>query len=243
MRALSERRAERVERHPWGAAIVSPSIPAVWDANFLAVERWDGSGAELTAEADRVHAELGQRHGRLVLHDERLAQRVWDELGWPIRSRYTLLAARRPPDRDVDTAAVAELAHDDYRDAHLAWMREAENDENLARELAELDTRTAAVVETRRLGIRVAGEIVSMADLYLDGRVAQIEDVMTFEAHRGRGHASAVVTRGVELAREGGAELVFLVTSEADGPVPLYTRLGFEPIGVEHIAVRPPSPV
>jgi len=242
MRALSERRAERVERHPWGVAIVTPALPTVWDANFLAVDRWDGSGAELTAEADRVHAELGQRHGRVVLHDERLAQRVWNGLGWPIRSRYTLLAARRAPEREVDTAAVAELAQDEYRDAHLAWMREVGNDDDLALQLAELDSRTAAAVETRRLGIRADGEIVAMADLYLDGSVAQIEDVMTFAAHRGRGHASAVVTAGVELARSRGAELVFLVTSEADGPVPLYTRIGFEPIGVEHIAVRLPSP-
>jgi len=241
MRAVSEARAERIDVHPWGVAVVTPSLPAVWDANYLAVDRWTGSGAELTAEADRVHRTLAHRHGRVVLHDERLAERVWDELGWAIRSRYALLAARRRPEREVETAAVVELPADDYRRAHLAWMREAGNDEELALQLAELDTRTAAVVETRRLGLRVGGEIVAMADLYVEGPVAQIEDVMTFAAHRGRGYASAVVTRGVGLARSLGAELVFLVTAEADGPVPLYTRLGFEPIGVEHIAVRLPT--
>ena len=47
---MSEARAERIEVHPWGVAVATPSLPAVWDANFLAVDRWSGSGAELTAE-------------------------------------------------------------------------------------------------------------------------------------------------------------------------------------------------
>ena len=175
-----------------------------------------------------------------MLHEELLAERLWDGLSWPIWSRYALLAARRGPDREVDATAVVELHPAEYRRAHLAWMSEAGQQEAVALQLAELDTRTAAAVGTRRLGLRVGGEVVAMADLYLEGGVAQIEDVMTFAAHRGRGHASAVVRRGVELARSLGAELVFLVTSEADGPVPLYERLGFERIGVEHIAVRPP---
>jgi GNAT superfamily N-acetyltransferase len=239
MRALSERRADRVDLHPWGVAVVTASLPEVWDTNYLAVDRWPGSAAELTAEADRVHAALGHRHGRVVLHDEELAGRVWADVAWPIRSRYLILAARRAPEPAVDTSAVVELPADEYGRAHLAWMREAGNSTQLARQLTELDGRTAAAVTTHRLGVRAGGQVVAMADLYLEGDVAQVEDVMTFVAHRGRGHASAVVAKAVEVSRAAGAALVFLVTSEADGPVPLYARLGFDPIGVEHIAVRP----
>ena len=238
MRAVAERRAELVEPHPWGAAILTPSLPEVWDANFLAVDRWDGTGTELAAEADRVLGALGRAHGRLVIHDEGFADRVWPDLPWPIRSRFLVLAARREP-RTAAGVAVEELGAEEYARAHLGWMLEAGTPPPLAGELGELAARTAAAVYTRRIGVRVDGDAVSMADLYVEGPVAQIENVITFEAHRRRGHAGAVVRHGVELARASGAELVFLVTAEADGPVPLYERLGFDPIGVEHVAVRP----
>ena len=125
------------------------------------------------------------------------------------------------------------LGEAEYAAAHLRWMIEAGTSPPLAGQLVQLGARTAAAVDTRRLGVRVGGEVVSMADLYLDGAVAQVENLMTFEAHRGRGHAGAVVTHGVELARSAGAELVFLVTGEQDGPLALYERLGFDAIGVE----------
>ncbi len=58
-------RAGRVEEHPWGIAMLTDDLPRVWDANFVLADRWEGSAAELAAEADRVLGAAGPRppHG------------------------------------------------------------------------------------------------------------------------------------------------------------------------------------
>ena len=70
-------------------------------------------------------------------------------------------------------------------------------------------------------------------ELYLspDDRVAQVEDLLTLPAYRGHGYGSALVAAGVAQARTAGCDLTFLRVEADDGPVPLYRRLGFEPLG------------
>ena len=86
-------------------------------------------------------------------------------------------------------------------------------------------------VTVRSFGALDNGDVVSYADLYVDGRDAQIEDVATLPEHRGRGHAKAVVTRASEEARRSGADFVFLVADAEDWPQELYRRLGFDIVG------------
>ena len=77
----------------------------------------------------------------------------------------------------------------------------------------------------------IDGEIAGWAELYSDGRTAQIEDVGTFERFRNRGVARAVVLRGIDIARAEGHDFFFLIADYDDWPKELYTKLGFEPIG------------
>ncbi|HYT27333.1 MAG TPA: GNAT family N-acetyltransferase, partial [Actinomycetota bacterium] len=97
----------------------------------------------------------------------------------------------------------------------------------------------ARAVEARFFAVLADGRVVSYADLYRDGRTAQVEDVATLEAHRGRGYASAVVLRAVEAARHAGCDLVFLVADADDWPKELYRRLGFDDLGRYVKFIRP----
>ena len=90
--------------------------------------------------------------------------------------------------------------------------------------------------------MRAAGEVVSAADLFSDGRTAQVEDVVTSPEQRGRGYASAVVLRAVAEAKRTGHDFVFLIADDADWPKELYTRLGFAPLGRKWTFLRRPAP-
>ncbi|KOU20002.1 GNAT family acetyltransferase [Streptomyces sp. WM6372] len=87
------------------------------------------------------------------------------------------------------------------------------------------------------LGARTEeGEVASWADLYLDPAtgVAQIEDLITSEAHLGRGYADAVLTTGLRMAVDGGCGTRFLTADAADWPRHWYERRGFSVIGHSH---------
>lgn len=248
LRELYHRRADRVEEREWGALVVTPSLPRVWDANAAIVERWPGAPGELHELLDAEQAALRFGHRRTAILDEQLAERVWPafaEPDWTFRSRYLVMAQRRPPGRRPDPAApVEEVDLDAFAAVQRQLAREQPwgSDEEVVRQLGELARRVESVVATRAFAAVVAGEPVATACLYLDGPVAQVEDVATLPAHRGRGLARAVVWRAVEEARRAGAKLVFLVADEADWPKELYRSLGFETVGVEHLAGRPEAP-
>lgn len=238
------RRVERVERLPWGELVVTPSLPKVWDANFAIVEAWDGTAGELEREMDRVQGEAGFTHRKIVVPDEVLADRLWPAVsrqGWEFASRYLVMAHRREPDRPADPGIdVVEAGPEDWAEGRRA-MIEIEghgSDPEVVEQLLELDRRLARTTDVRHLAAVVDDRVAAYAGLYLEGDIAQIEDVATLPSHRDRGLARAVVLEGVNEARRAGAALIFLVADEGDWPKDLYKRLGFDPIGVEHVFGR-----
>ncbi|MEU3651982.1 GNAT family N-acetyltransferase [Streptomyces sp. NPDC032161] len=80
------------------------------------------------------------------------------------------------------------------------------------------------------------GEVASWADLYLDPATgtAQIEDLITSEAHLGRGHADAVLTTALRLAADADCGTRFLTADAADWPRHWYERRGFSVVGRTH---------
>jgi len=151
------------------------------------------------------------------------------------------MAQRRPPDREPDPEVeVLGVDDTDWANGRRAMIATEPfgHDDELGAQLVELDRRLARSMEVRHYAAVIDGEIASYAGLYLEGDVAQIEDVATLERFRGRGLARAVVLQAAVEARRAGAELVFLVADEADWPRDLYGRLGFDPIGTEHVFGR-----
>jgi predicted acetyltransferase len=55
----------------------------------------------------------------------------------------------------------------------------------------------------------------------------KIESVLTVGEHRRRGYARAVVAGARRESRVAGHELTFLTAEEAEGPLALYSELGF----------------
>ncbi|CAM5655850.1 hypothetical protein SALBM135S_00962 [Streptomyces alboniger] len=80
------------------------------------------------------------------------------------------------------------------------------------------------------------GEVASWADLYLDPTTgtAQIEDLITADAHLRQGYADAVLTRALRMAGDHGCATRFLIAHENDWPRHWYERRGFTVIGRTH---------
>ena len=65
---------DEVVKTAHGTALLTPSLPLVWQVNAIRVEDPDASAEELAAEADGVQAAFG--HRKLVVHDERVGARL-----------------------------------------------------------------------------------------------------------------------------------------------------------------------
>jgi GNAT superfamily N-acetyltransferase len=218
-RRLCEGRAGRVERYPWGTGVFTDDLPRIYDLNYVYADRVVGE-----AEVDEAMAHC--RHRKVVVHDPELPDLP---LEWPLKPRYLVMALRRGPDSPAERP-VREVDAETYERFRTPFAA--------VPEIAELPARTARVVDVRFFCAFESEEPVAACELYRHGDVAQVEDVFTLEAYRGRGHARAVVLAAVEAAA--GADLVFLFTDESETVWQLYEKLGFETIGVERMWVRLP---
>jgi GNAT superfamily N-acetyltransferase len=232
-RTLQGRLATRVEPARFGAAYLNERFPRRWHSNFLWVERTlNGVPAEeLAADADDVLGGAGLEHRVLWVEDaaegERLAPGL-SALGYDVE-RNVVMVHSRPPDRWTDERA-EELDVETATAFTLTSNLESPDIDDVsdARTLAEFKGELARRVGARFFGARADGEVVAACDLYRIGDVAEIEDVFTLEAARGRGLARAVVLAALRAARASGADLVFLGADDEDWPKELYAKLGFD---------------
>jgi GNAT superfamily N-acetyltransferase len=145
----------------------------------------------------------------------------------------------RLPDAPVEEVAAEELRP--LREEIAAGEPWA-TDEVVVRMVLGSGELIARAGNGRHFAARVGNETASAADLYSDGRTAQVEDVATRPAFRGRGLASAVVLHAVAEASATGHDLIFLTTDDSDWPKELYARLGFAAIGRKWAFLRLPVP-
>jgi GNAT superfamily N-acetyltransferase len=239
--ALREQGVDQIVPFRWGDAVLTPSLPHVWDFNLLRVTKRGATAAELAAEADRIQGDAGIAHRRVATKDEHLAE-GFAELGWEA-NRFVFMAYRGGGPRGPSRSEAREVAREAILPIREALVREAPwaDDEVAVRQVLEAGARLARAVGPRHFAVHVDGQVVSAADLYTDGSTAQVEDVVTLAPHRNRGHASAVILRAVGEALAGGSDFVFLVADEEDWPKELYSRLGFEPIGRKWAFQRRPA--
>jgi GNAT superfamily N-acetyltransferase len=234
---MADSAARKKEPSKYGVALLDPELPDVWSRNYLfANELPEGvSASELAGEADRVLGAAGLRHRKVELFADEPGARLeagFRELGWHPECDV-IMVAQRSPDRPVDTSLVDEVTVDDLVPAWTeGWLADPDVlGEDVARQLVESKRRLGKVVETRFFAARIEGEVASYCELYSDGRMAQIENVLTLERFRNRGLARATVSRALDEARNGGHGIVFLIANRDDWPKELYGKLGFDVVG------------
>lgn len=224
--------AEKVAS-PLGHGALTPALPLPHDSNFLFVER-ARDAAEAIAEADRILGGAGRDHRVIVTFDDQLADRMrpeFEALGWQFR-RHIFMLQQRDPEKTADLSIVQELDEAALRPGRRRRiLDEPWGNPELAEQILDRKPLLAERAATRFFGVKVGDEIVAGTDLYIGPDIAQVEHVETLEEHRGKGYATAVVLRAIEVARQQGADLVYLVADDDDWPKEWYRRLGFDVVG------------
>ncbi len=230
--ATEEAVCDEVRPARCGTALLTPSLPSVWQLNALRVEDPETTGDQVSAEADELFGDLG--HRMLFVPDSVHGTRLAPELarrGWNA-TRLLVMIRRRPPDDGPPPGTAAEVERQVGARSLAAFRREQALDggDHTIDELEAMDDRFTVAAGARDF-VAPPGEGHSCCRLLAGEGVGQVDQVCTLRDHRNRGHARAALVAALEAAAE--LETVFLLTDAEDWPQQLYRRLGFEPAGVE----------
>lgn len=246
---LDRHSADQVVELGWGTAFLTPSLPHVWDASWLAVERIGMAAEELAAIADEVLGEAGFEHRTLALCDEADGARLQPEFealpGWEVER--TIYMAWRGPGGREPTAPVREARMDGFGPLRRALIAETlpseiPDLEETVEELVEMDRRLGEAGGDRWFLAPAEGDSASACRLLTGPDIVQVEEVATLESERGQGLARSVMLAALEAAQALEPELIFLSADADDWPKLMYERLGFETVGTLHVARRNPEP-
>ena len=247
VRALEVRCAEQLEPWQFGTAHFHLSLPRVWSLNFLAADDAGSAGArELAREADSVQGAARLEHRRIAVRDDSVGRRLaggFAQLGWKVEPLLVMpyAAAGRVP----DTSAVEEVRREELDPVWMAGKRASRHgrDEETVRQIVGQRRVIGEAGRARYFARFANGDVASYCELYSDGATGQIEGVLTLDAWRGRGFASAVVARALAESQAMGHDLTFLLALADDWPKELYRKLGFREAGRTWDFVRePPHP-
>ena len=202
MRRVDEGVCDEVVRTAHGTAMVTPSLPLVWQVNAIRVEDPDAGVEELAAEADEVQGRFG--HRKLVMHDEQLGERLAPQFaaaGWNA-FRVLIMVRRRAPDRPPEPGAASEVSRDlgaatlaaFRREQPFGWQDEA------VRQLAEMDDRYTREVNARDFA-SPPDDPACACRLYTYDGLGQVDEVGTLEAPA---PARSRPRRGGRSGRRGG---------------------------------------
>lgn len=239
---LLRRACQRTVAHPLGEAFFDERLRVVWSTNFFRLTEPIDHPDPLLAALDELYG--GFAHRRVAIEDDAAGSRLapaFREKGWLVE-HDVYMALRRERDRPPAPGLAREVDETTMRPIAAATLREEPfgGDERVVQALLAHRIALAAAAERTRFFAGSSGRVdASVATLYSDGRIAQVEDVGTLTGYRGRGLARAVVSAAVDAALDMGHQLVFLVSNDDDWPKELYAKLGFEPIGYGWTFTRP----
>lgn len=231
MRAGMATTADEFRSIEAGIVATTPSLPAVWAVNQVRVTE-PLTFEELTDLADRELA--GCEYRQIAVEHQKTGAEVEKSVRaarWKVE-RDVLMILDGPADRPADTSVVDDAGEDEMLALMRRWYEHDEPTPTEVEQLVEFGHREARALGDRLLGVRSGdGRLVAITKLRSDGSTAQVEDVYTVPEARGRGFARALVSRAVELARDGEHDMTFIVADDEDWPKLLYGRLGFRSVG------------
>lgn len=245
-RRAHEQIANRIEPLSYGFAAFDETLPLVYFANLLWVTAAPGevSAAEIIAGADRL---LGAFDHRWVVVDRESLWRMLTEqfaaAGWSMQT-HVVMTHRRTPDRMAPLHAVREVGHEDLRRAEMAYMRTQPwcTSDEPARQVLEHHLRIGTALGERCFAVHDGGDVIAYAKLRHRGAIAQVEDVVVLEGHRGAGLGRIVTSAALQAGLDLEPELMFIVADDDDWPKELYERLGFQAAGRKRMFHRLPTP-
>lgn len=241
LRYSEEAVCDEVAKTSHGTALLTPSLPLVWQVNAIRIEDPGADARDLMAEADEVQAMFG--HRKLIFHDEQLGLRLsreFAEAGWSV-FRILIMLRRRVPERAPEPGAAAEVGREKGAAALAAFRREQPfgRENEAVRQLAEMDARYDKALAARDFA-SPPDDPACACRLYVHDGLGQVDEVGTLQARRRRGHARAAVAAAADAATAGGCDEVFMVTDAADWPQELYRSLGFDEIGSTYEFLKVP---
>jgi GNAT superfamily N-acetyltransferase len=241
---------DEVVAHEWGRAFLTPSLPLVWDANWVLIERPGLAADEMVAIADAALAGCDHRTVAFLneADEKRLAEEIAALPGWEAERAIFMVWEGWPESeeqRQRVTQEVAELPLARFetlrRQLHLGEMAAIPNGEAISEQLLEMDHRYGRAAGDRWFVAPAAEPASACRLLSRGGELAQVEEVATLAAARERGLARATVEAAILAAQGEGAGTIFLTADVDDWPQVFYSRLGFAPTGGYTVFRRKPS--
>jgi hypothetical protein len=249
---LERRATEQVTDHDWGQAFINPSLPLIWDANWVLIEQPGLDFEEIREIAAEVLGGHGMEHRTVLVADldagEAMVPDVLATPGWSVE-RGVRMVLRGPPDREPE-AEVREVGQDEIEPLRRELIRAGlpgslrsvaggGSTEETIDQLLGWDRRLGAAGGDRWFAAELDGKPASACRLLsMEGTgVGQVEDVGTLEPARGNGLARAVTMAAARASAADGNEVTFLGALADDWPRLMYAKLGFELLR-ENVAFR-----
>jgi GNAT superfamily N-acetyltransferase len=234
--------SDEIVAHDWGRAFLCPSLPLVWDLNWILIER-EGMGAgAVIAAADEVMADFDHRAVAIrgEADGERLAEEFADVPEWEVET--TIYMVWNGEGGDSPGAEIREAHLADCGNLRRELIRGGLEDKGIdptgvTEQLLEMDRRFAAASGDRWF-VAPPEEPASACCLLSGEEIGQVEEVGTLTPARGRGFAQATVLAAARASREAGHRVTFLSADADDWPRRMYEKLGFEPGGTMHVLRR-----
>lgn len=238
--SLLRRAADREIPVTGGVGVRADAVPASRRHNRLLVQG-TSDAVTVAGEADRALDGLAYRAA--TLYGETLAGAAADlrGQGWTVQELRLMTAPAGPA--DGPGAPVDRVEQVDVEMLRPAWERlwRRELPEISADGIAQLTDRYRAeesFVRLLPLAVRDGADVVASCLLKVDGATAWLDSLETEPAHRGRGHATALVAAARHRAAAERCDLVALTALAGDRPHDRYARIGFTDAGRAWTATR-----
>ena len=233
--ATAARASTTKKRIDVGSVYLNRDLPRIWDRNFLWLDAGvrNASAGEIIDATERELGHAGVEHRKFLVAAEHVSEdlaRGLAEAGWSCTELVTMVL--RGAAVGERSGQVEELSPEDYAGFNRIITSEfSDSGSEVVEQLVQLGLLMADAANARFFVANADDKPVAGTHLYSDGSAAQIEDVGTLEAYRGRGLSRILMKHVIADAFDNGHDMVFLVAEADDWPKDFYARLGFEVVG------------